>query len=49
MERTLMRIDRRLLALLLCFALAAPVFAQIAPLEDLAAFPSGPLEITGGK
>jgi uncharacterized membrane protein (UPF0127 family) len=34
---------------ILGLALGAPSIAQIAPLEDLAAFPSGKLEISDGK
>jgi uncharacterized membrane protein (UPF0127 family) len=33
----------------LCLTLGAPASAQIGPLEDLAAFPSGKLEIADGK
>jgi len=44
-----LRRARFTLAGLLCLALGAQAFAQIAPLEDLAAFPSGPLTISDGK
>ena len=45
----LLRRARVVLAGWLCLALGAHAFAQIAPLEDLAAFPNGPLTISDGK